>query len=160
MVVGDVDGLEPRKSVNIVAGENTVSLMVQAINLLLAEELLEVCDSVVGVADEEVLCLAAVVLLAVDVRQYRGYLTVYALGVSLFPFPIVHLLHIPPSSLAITSALSSMVYAMELFELPKVMPMATRSPASLSLMFAVLLDRLVEKEGVGLGGVWRGRLWL
>jgi hypothetical protein len=37
---------------------------------------------------------------------------------------------IPPSSLAMTSALSSTVYAMELLELPKVMPITTRSPGA------------------------------
>jgi hypothetical protein len=37
--------------------------------------------------------------------------------------------HIPPSSFAMTSALSSIVvYAMELLELPKEIPMAVRSP--------------------------------
>lgn len=74
-------------------------------------------------------------------------------------------LHLPPSSLAMTSALSSIVYAMELLELPKVMPMATRSPgpavdaaASLSLMSTV-----IERFELGLweaGGdkkpSWRG----
>lgn len=57
-----------------------------------------------------------------------------------------HLVHLPPSSLAMTSALSSIVYAMELLELPKVMPMATRSPepalavAAFSLIWIVLME--------------------
>lgn len=57
-----------------------------------------------------------------------------------------------------TSALSSTVYAMELLELPKVMPMATRSPgppvdaaASFSLISTVL------KESNSASGVVRGK---
>lgn len=45
-------------------------------DILLAQEVLEVCNGVVGVADEEVLGLAAVVLVTVDVRQYGRYLSV------------------------------------------------------------------------------------
>ncbi len=45
--------------------------------LLLSEEVPEVGDSVVGVADEEVLSLLTVVLLAVDVGEDGRYLTVY-----------------------------------------------------------------------------------
>ena len=37
---------------------------------------------------------------------------------------------VPPSSLAMTSALSSLVWAIELLELPKVMPITTRSAGS------------------------------
>lgn len=47
---------------------------------------------------------------------------------------------IPPSSLAITSALSSTVKAMELLELPKVIPMATRSPGSTPALTPLLSD--------------------
>lgn len=67
-------------------------------------------------------------------------------------------LHVPPSSLAMTSALSSIVYAIELLELPKVMPMATRSlgpavdaAASFSLISTVVKESTsgYEKKGGG-----------
>lgn len=51
--------------------------------------------------------------------------------------------NVPPSSLAITSALSSTVQAMELLELPKVIPMTVRS-----LGATLTLDSLMIAEGV------------
>jgi hypothetical protein len=73
--VGRVDGLESE-------GILSVSLVPELGlwrkgRVLLAEEVSEVGDGVIGVANEEVLGLSTVVLIAVDVRQNGGNLSVY-----------------------------------------------------------------------------------
>lgn len=57
------------------------------------------------------------------------------------------LAHQPPSSFAMTSALSSTVTAIELYEFPKVMPMATRSlgaTTGLEAPFSLMVTRVWE----------------
>lgn len=73
--VGRVDGLESE-------GILSVSLVPELGlrrkgRVLLAEEVPEVGDGVIGVANEEVLGLSAVVLIAVNVRQNGGNLSIY-----------------------------------------------------------------------------------
>lgn len=73
--VGRVDGLESE-------GILSVSLVPElglwrGVRVLLAEEVSEVGDGVIGVANEEVLGLSTVVLIAVNVRQNGGNLSVY-----------------------------------------------------------------------------------
>ena len=73
--MGRVDGLESE-------GILSVSLVPELElrrkgRVLLAEEVPEVGDGVIGVANEEVLGLSAVVLIAVNVRQNGGNLSVY-----------------------------------------------------------------------------------
>ena len=58
------------------------------------------------------------------------------LGITLdaFYLQFISMENIPPSSLAMTSALSSIVvYAIELFEFPKAIPMACLSPGVVPL---------------------------
>jgi hypothetical protein len=101
--------------------------------ILLAQEVSKVGDGVVRVSDEKVLRLLAIVFLAVDIRQDGGYLPVWhnSLSASEFKFAPTSIIGLPPSSFAMTSTLPSAVYAaIELFELPKAMPIATRSPGS------------------------------
>ena len=73
--MGRVDGLESE-------GILSVSLVPELElrrkgRVLLAEEVPEVGDGVIGVANEEVLGLSAVVLITVNVRQNGGNLSVY-----------------------------------------------------------------------------------
>lgn len=73
--MGRVDGLESE-------GILSVSLVPELglwreVRVLLAEEVSEVGDGVIGVANEEVLGLSTVVLIAVNVRQNGGNLSVY-----------------------------------------------------------------------------------
>lgn len=111
--------------------------------LLLAQEVAEESDGVAGVADCEALCLGAVVLVAVDVGQHCRDLSICQATIksaiyqsaqrtepSIPCFFFFFFFYSPPSSLAMTSALSSTVYAIELLELPNVMPITTRSPGS------------------------------
>jgi hypothetical protein len=76
-------------------------------------------------------------------------------------FPIDN---IPPSSLAMTSALSSIVvYAIELLEFPKEIPIACRSPGVVPLAdapSAAILLVMLMKEGVCENDVVRKRCFL
>jgi hypothetical protein len=73
--VGRVDGLESE-------GILSVSLVPELGlwregRVLLAEEVSEVGDGVIGVANEEVLGLSTVILVAINVRENGGNLSVY-----------------------------------------------------------------------------------
>ena len=98
----------------------------------MANKVLEVGNGVVRVAHQEGLRLAAVVLVAVSVGQDGRYLAVCMRKQSAScPRRYVGLgASSPPSSFAITSALSSTVTAIELLELPKEIPMTVRSPGA------------------------------
>ena len=84
-----------------------------------------------------------------------GWLGFGGLGIKLdaFHLQFVPIDNIPPSSLAMTSALSSIVvYAIELFEFPKEIPIACRSPGEVPLAdapsAAILLEVFMRKGAV------------
>lgn len=77
--------------------------------ILFPKEVAEVRDCVFRVPDEEVLCLLAIVLLAVNIRENGGDLSVCKITRSADISNDMIGRHIPPSSFAITSALSSTV---------------------------------------------------
>jgi len=95
-----------------------------------------------------------------------GWLGFGGLGIKLdaFHLQFVPIDNIPPSSLAMTSALSSIVvYAIELFEFPKEIPIACRSPGVVPLAdapSAPILLVLFMKEEVCENDVVRKRCFL
>lgn len=139
--------------------------------VLLSEKVLEVCDRVGGVSDEESLGLLSVVLVSINVGEDGGNLTVchgdicqrFALVLPQCRVSHPQVKSSPPSSLAITSALSSLVYAMELLELPKVIPMTVRSPGAgrESPFVAILCVYVCVRPGrrmcLCVYSSWRGR---
>lgn len=110
-------------------------------NSLLAQEVAEVGDRVLRVADKLALRLAAVQLLALDVREDRGNLAVSVLvgddlGLALL-FAVSLCLRLPG-----TRPLTLEVKAMELYEFPNEMPIATRwAGSACALMLAVCVVR-------------------
>ena len=106
---------------------------------LLAQEVAEVSDRVLRVAHELALRLAAVQLLALDVREDRGNLAVAVLvgddlGLALL-LRVRLCLRVPG-----TRPLTLEVKAMELYEFPNEMPIATRwAGSACALILAVCM---------------------
>jgi hypothetical protein len=96
-------------------------------------------------------------------REWSGF---DGLGIKLdtFRLQFISMDNIPPSSLAMTSALSSIVvYAIELFEFPKEIPIACRSPGVVPLAdapSAAILLVLFMREGGCENNVVRERCFL
>ena len=121
--------------------------------LLLTKEVSEICDCVLAVSDKLLLGLLAIVFFSINVRQDRRNLTICDTHQQFFEHLLSQWHDLPPSSLAITSALSStVVTAMELLEFPNEIPMACRSPGveplvvSPSADILPMLDITAEEE--------------
>jgi hypothetical protein len=117
----------------------------------LTKEVSEIRDGIAAVSYELLLSLLAIVFFPVNVGQDGRNLTIckyYQYFLLTLPTCISY---IPPSSLAITSALSSMVvYAMELFEFPNEIPIACRSAGddpSAAILSAWKCGRIERKSG-------------
>lgn len=147
MAVGGVYRLEAAQNIS----KNRRAYL--GVLLLLTKEVSEICDCVLAVSDKLLFGLLTIVFFSINIRQDRRNLTICDTHQHFFKhlIPLWH--DLPPSSLAITSALSStVVTAMELLEFPKEIPMVCRSPGveplvvSRSADILPILDITAEEE--------------
>jgi len=108
---------------------STRNLLGTFIDILLSKEISEEGNCVLAVSNELLLGLLTIVLFSVNIGQNGRNLTICnQLAFFLHSIPPLFPSYLPPSSLAITSALSSTeVKAIELLEFPKEIPIACRS---------------------------------
>lgn len=113
--------------------------------ILFPEEVAEVGNRVLGIPHKEVLCLLTIILLTINIRENGRDLSICEVDMSAHITRNVISCRIPPSSFAITSALSSTVCAIELLELPKAIPITVRSPGAGAAFLSLILVNVERK---------------